>query len=153
VGNRGDKDHQNHHGEEAGSRQSEDEHVVENGRSDRGHRRNSHVEGDSYHGIRRDVGCRAVVDDHHSGHQSTVYAENEIEPDREVYRVESRLRQQRISIEEPDPYICNAGNAHTFEFTAVKFLYCGFKVRSSFELNKTSELVSNHKCSGSRDND
>jgi len=37
--------------------------------------------------------------------------------------------------------VCNAGHTDAFEFTAVKFLYCGLKIRSSFEFNKASFTI------------
>ena len=37
-------------------------------------------------------------------------------------------------------YVGNAGDTNTFEFAAIKFLYCGFEVRGSFKLDKASDL-------------
>jgi hypothetical protein len=40
-------------------------------------------------------------------------------------------------------YICDAGNAHTLELTAIELFYRSFQIGSSLELNEASRPVSN----------
>ena len=73
VGSRDDRDPQSRLDEVGDSHQSEGGHAEESDHSGHDHRHNSHVEADSYHGIRHDEGCiRGVGHDAHN-RQRMVY--------------------------------------------------------------------------------
>jgi len=40
-----------------------------------------------------------------------------------------------------ETYVCDTSHTNTLKLATVKLFHCGFEVRSSFELNKASDLL------------
>jgi hypothetical protein len=47
-----------------------------------------------------------------------------------------------------DTNISDTSDSNAFEFAAIQLLHCSFEVRSSFELDETSNFVSNRLVEG-----
>ena len=139
MGSRDDKDHRSHCGGEVGSHQSGDELLEENGHNGHAHHHSSHVGvgfcRDNHHG---EENIHGMV---HGGrsHQGKVGEQgNGSELGREGYPVGSITVSKCREVGKDGTNISDAGDSDALEFAAIQFLYCGFEVRSSFELDEAS---------------
>jgi hypothetical protein len=61
---------------------------------------------------------------------------------REGYPVGSIIVSECQHERRDDTDICDTGDSDALEFAAIQLFYCGFEVRSSFELDEASDSVS-----------